>query len=52
MDQTKRAEPHFIQIAGGEKGRGEESGGEKEALVEGEAEEVEQEEGGDEETCD
>ena len=51
VDQASRVEPHFVQIAGGEKGGGEESGGEEEAFVEGEVEEVEQEEGRDEKTC-
>ena len=50
VEQASRVEPHFVQIPGGEKGGGEESGGEKEAFVEGEVEEVEQEEGRDKKT--
>ena len=42
MDKTYRAEQHLVQIRG-EKGGSEESGGEKEALVEREAEEKEAE---------
>ena len=43
MDKTYRAEQHLVQIRRGEKGGSEESGGEKEALVEREAEEKEAE---------